>query len=309
MAPAANLPDEGNSNPIGNIGPVKPLGDRVLKVLYLFAGRKRKNDIKTRLQLKAAAKHIALQMEELDVLQHGEADDLLDDKVWRFVLERIGAGEWDFIVSTPPCNDFSRAKFANSRGPRPNRSRQHPRGFPWLKDQAKVKADNMNLLIERSWDAMRAGARSQAKSGWLTEHPEDLGDTSNGGCPASMWQFKEVQAFIQEENALEGALYQCRYPGGRSSKPTRLASSAKGLKKMVHLGRPTFTKKMLYKGPLPPKCSHKRHKPILGWNEALGKFNTDASSEYPTGMSDDIADAIVEDFENQHGGQVGALPP
>ena len=112
--PTATLPDEGLPNPIGNVGPARPLGQRILKVLYLFAGRKRKNDIKSRLSLKAIAKQITLQMEELDVLQHGDADDLLEDKVWRAVLEKISAGEWDFIVSTPPATTL-----AEQSGPTP----------------------------------------------------------------------------------------------------------------------------------------------------------------------------------------------
>jgi len=269
---------------------------RTLRVLYLFAGRKRKNDLASYLYKQAALNNLTLHLKEVDLLQNGEEDNVLDNKVWRQILETIERGNWDVIVGTPPCNDFSRAKFANSKGPRPNRSRQYPRGFPWLKGGSKTKADAANLLIDRTIEAFRLGHSSPASSKWLAEHPEDLGDTTNGGSPASIWQFPEMVDLIVQTDAVEGALHQCRYPGAASSKPTRLAGSVRKIGAMLHLGRPKFNRNMGYIGPLPRKCGHKRHKPILGWNEALGKFNTEPTSDYPPGMSEDIAIAIVNDF-------------
>ena len=269
---------------------------KLLRVLYLFAGRKRKNDLKSYLDKHAALNNLTLHMKEVDLLQNGENDNVLDDKVWHQILETISRGDWDTIVGTPPCNEFSRAKYANTKGPRPTRSRQYPRGFPWLKGVSKTKSDAANVLVDRTLEAFKTGHLSPANSKWLAEHPEDLGDTSNGGSPASIWQFPEMSELIVSTDAVEGALHQCRYPGAASSKPTRLAGSVKKIGKMLHLGRPRFNRSMVYLGPLPRKCGHKRHKPILGWNEALGKFNTEPTSDYPPGMSEDMAIAIVEDF-------------
>lgn len=266
-----------------------------IRILYLFAGVRRKNDIKEHLEKLCAKHNLDLHLQECDLLQNGAQDDILDDNVWAKITKPIADGMWDYIIGTPPCNNFSRSLYANSRGPRPTRSRQHPRGFPWNKGAAKIKTQAANKLVDRTFEAFKLGSQSSARTRWLAEHPEDLGDTSNNCSPASIWQWSEVQRFIADEDAVEGALYQCRYPEALSSKPTRLASTVKGIRKMLFVGRPRFNKSMRYVGPLPGKCCNKKHKRVLGWNNAKQAFNTAPAASYPPEMCEDIATAIVED--------------
>ena len=75
-----------------------------------------------------------LQLEELDIERSPE-HDLTDQALWDRIFEIIRDGGWCVLVS-PPCNTFSRARFQFERfpGPRPLRSREYPKGFPWLSD-------------------------------------------------------------------------------------------------------------------------------------------------------------------------------
>ena len=104
-----------------------------LRVLYLFAGRKRKNDIQAHLIYYAKLRGLELVVKEVDLLIHGEDDNILDDKVWQTILKDLERGEYDAQILSPPCNEFSRAKWANNQGPQPTRSRQYQRGYPWLR--------------------------------------------------------------------------------------------------------------------------------------------------------------------------------
>ena len=128
---------------------------KVLRVLYLFAGKRRKNDIRAKLIIKCKRREVGLAMKEVDLLLHGEEDNMLDDGAWNQVMETVDRGDWDIQIVTPPCNDFSRARYANKRGPKPTRSRQYPRGFPWLKGKEKSKTMAANTLVDRSLESIR----------------------------------------------------------------------------------------------------------------------------------------------------------
>ena len=69
-------------------------------------------------------------MVEFDTLRGAEFD-LSKQAVWDALFERVRAGDFDAIMLSPPCGTFSRARFhfAGSSGPRPLRTKAHPRGF------------------------------------------------------------------------------------------------------------------------------------------------------------------------------------
>ena len=294
--------------PRGMSKPALPLGQslvkvvkadssvRQIRVLYLFAGEKRKNDLREKLVQVASRSSIEIVMKEVDLLRHGSEDDVLEDKVWYPILDSLARGDWDYLIAAPPCGDFSRAKWANKSGPRPRRSRQYPRGFPWLRGKSKDATVNSNIMVDRAVAAIKQGMQSQAKTRWLLEHPEDLGDTANGGEPASIWQFEEIEELERLESVVFGVLYQCRFPEALHAKPTRLMGTVKGLGKMLYLGRPRFTKNShRYIGPLPRNCGHVSHKSLIGVNSE-GVFNTAGAAAYPDSMNEEIAEHIVEDF-------------
>ena len=82
-------------------------------------------------------------MEEYDILR-GPEFDLSLQVVWDKLFERVQSGAFDAILLSPPCGTFSRARFnyAGANGPRPLRTRAHPRGFPWLR-----RADLSSVLL------------------------------------------------------------------------------------------------------------------------------------------------------------------
>ena len=81
-----------------------------LKVLYLFAGAQRKNDVGKYVRRKAKQKRWRLTFREVDLVRNGSTDDLLDETVWQPLQNSLRRGEWNALLATPPCCEFSRAK-------------------------------------------------------------------------------------------------------------------------------------------------------------------------------------------------------
>ena len=133
---------------------------------------------------------------ELDIQRNRQHDFSLQHVQKRW-LQRITSGEFFALVVTPPCSTFSRATWANDRGPYPVRSLIHPRGFPWNSKARAERAELGNLLADFSFEAMDRQSQHEGHVG-LMEQPEDLGKTRNqrvpGHQPASMWQFLTREA-------------------------------------------------------------------------------------------------------------------
>ena len=62
-------------------------------------------------------------------IQRKPSVDLAKTKERRKLLARIQAKEYDAILLPPPCSTFSRAPWANFKGPRPVRSAAKPQGL------------------------------------------------------------------------------------------------------------------------------------------------------------------------------------
>ena len=114
-------------------------------------------------------------MEEVD-LYRSEEHDLSVDELWEKVATRVQAGQFHAIMMSPPCSTWSRAVWANRKGPQPVRSAAYPYGFPWLRGSAKTKAQLGTLLVQRCIDVLRRAPRSTTCT---LEHPEDLGRSRN----------------------------------------------------------------------------------------------------------------------------------
>lgn len=290
------------ATPLPQPGPVRT--PSTLRVLYLFAGPRRRADISEFLKIRTSQLNVPLILEERDLLQHGAADDLANEDVWKEVSTSIRAGQYDVIVASPPCNTFSRACWSNRRGPKPLRSRQFPDGFPWLSPKLKAKCELGNLLVNRALEAVALGRASPAKSRFLIEHPEDLGRTKTNGDPASIWQREDVHALSLHSEATTVVLHHCRYEGALSAKPTRFLGNLHGLDALGFRGWPRFSKGFRYQGPLPERCGH-THAQLIG-QDASGRFRTAPAAAYPPGLCSDIADIICNDFTfHSHSPQSG----
>ncbi len=193
------------------------------RVLYLFAGRRRQNSVAAFLR-KGAKKHgLVVEITEVDV-QRNRSNDLTIPKVQQRWPQAISSGRFDALVTTPRCSTFSRAVWANDRGPPPLRSSTFPRGFPWLRWGRRRKAEFGNILADVSFEAFKRQVR--AKPGVaVMEQPEDLGAANNERIPhqrpASMWQFHQFKDLLKEEGVTTVALAQLDF-GAETPKPTRL---------------------------------------------------------------------------------------
>ncbi|CAE8676146.1 unnamed protein product [Polarella glacialis] len=261
---------------------------KTFRTLYLFSGTKRKADVGWFLRVLCKLHKVTLLLQEFD-LCNGE--DLSMEEDWAKVLGLIESKGFDLVFSTPPCNDFSRARWANKRGPQPSRNKLHPWGYPWLKGWPKRKAELANLLFKRSVKACHAAHLAGAR--FLKEHPEDLGRVASGE-PASTWQLPCTRQLAEDSDADTVALHQCRWPKVEKRKPTRLMGTVSNLRSMGHAGWPSFNKQGFYLGPLPRHCGHS-HNTLIG-RDLAGNFHTAPTAAYPPPMCSALADLFMQDF-------------
>ena len=262
-----------------------------LRVLYLFAGAKRRADMRHFLSHMCQTKGISLQMTEVDILRSGK-HDLSKRQIKVSYLRRARQGDYDTVIASPPRGTFSRARWANREGPRPLRLAHCPRGFPWLSGPMKDGANQANALVDFSAAMMSAHLKQNPNATGLIEHPEDLGVVSSGHHPGSIWQFSNVKALLDLPGVCWGALAQNNY-GTPYPKPTRLLGRLPGLQLCLSMGPPTFSSTGIYDGPLPKQTSTTPM--TLGRNDD-GRFRTQVTAAWPPAMCEMIAQKVIENF-------------
>ena len=166
--------------------------------MYLFAGRSRHSDVASFLKEAEAAGKIQLILKEFDI-ERSPDHDLTDAALWEEIHATLKEGPW-FLIVSPPCNAFSRARFQFQvhPGPRPLRSLSWPKGFPWLKASHRKQVDEANEFVIQCIHACRVAVG--AGGHFLLEHPEGLGAV-NGERPGSIWQWPEILNLISFCNA------------------------------------------------------------------------------------------------------------
>ena len=230
-----------------------------------------------------------LVMREIDI-KRDATSDLLDSANWDKIFTEITAGDWDVLLLSPPCSTWSRARFryAGKFGAKPLRSSTYVWGFPWLEASQRELADRGNFFIHQCIRAVQL--QLSVGKFFLWEHPEDLGATSQGDHPASIWQLPEVRAL--GANAATWAIHQCNF-GGSSSKPTRLLSNLPAALPL-HMGWPKFATSAAYSGPL-PRCHHRWHEPLVGWQGDT--YRTSGAEAYPPPLCQYIANLIISPLQ------------
>ena len=269
----------------------------VLKVLYLFAGKRRQADVGSTLREASVQFGFTLQLEELDIERSPE-HDLTDQALWDRIFEIIRDGGWCVLVS-PPCNTFSRARFQFERfpGPRPLRSREYPKGFPWLSGANEKLVLEANKFVENCIQCCRLAASHGGF--FLLEHPEDLGLT-NDQMLGSIWQWDEVQDLVPSCSGVTFAIQQCHF-GARTPKPTRFLCNFPVNDKRCWKSWPRFGPAGNYLGPLPKKCGHKHTHKLIG--KTANKWNTSPSAAYPPGLCKFLAELFISATAASGGGK------
>ena len=102
---------------------------KTLRVLHLFAGAKRKSSYGHSLKKAARRRGVKVEVQEIDLLRGGARHNLLLGAKRKHWLRAVKDGRYDMVVASPPCNTFSRARWANNNGPPPLRMKHCPRAF------------------------------------------------------------------------------------------------------------------------------------------------------------------------------------
>ena len=255
---------------------------RPLKVLYLFSGVAHKLDMATCLQQLAATWALDLRTECVDIKRSAK-QDLSLPKVRDSYLDRIRAKEFDAILLSPPCASFSRATWANFRGPRPVRSYELPRGLEKLTPAERDRAILGNIFADFSFEIATLVAEGDATF-LAMEQPEDLGALPTGPHeglrPASMWQWPQV-ADLLKKGLRTVAFHQASF-GVPYAKPTRLLlCTSLDMPAFVYEGLPSYDDQGYYKGPLPSAQGFGK----MFQHQAKGAFKTAGSEQWQGGAA------------------------
>ena len=241
----------------------------IIEVLYLFAGAARASDVAFFLKSYSHYLQVPITLHEVDILRQPQAHNLCDQKVWDRIFSDIQRGRYLYVIMglghEPP-------------GPKPLRTSEWPRGFPWLAKSDHDEVTLANVLIDRVLQA----ATEQARQGhfFIIEHPEQLG-VSQGLVPASIWDWPEMRALVSEAQAGTFALHQCQF-GSATCKPTRFVTNAldhifwPGL----HWGWHQLGPHSEHVGPLPPPSPKGHHNFALEGKTAT-TWRTSSSAAYP----------------------------
>ena len=205
----------------------------IIEILYLFAGAARTSDVAFFLKSYSHYLQVPITLHEVDILRQPQAHNLCDQKVWDRIFSDIQRGRYLYVIMAPPCSTFSRARH-EPPGPKPLRTSEWPRGFPWLAKSDHDEVTLANVLIDRVLQV----ATEQARQGhfFIIEHPEQLG-ISQGLVPASIWDWPEMRALVSEAQAGTFALHQCQFGSATQTNQVRhecarshlLAGTALGL--------------------------------------------------------------------------------
>ena len=130
-----------------------------------------------------------------------------------------------------------------------------------------------------------AKLQNQAGQCWLLVHPEDLGLTSSGLRPASIWQLPDVRSLVLEKG-FTFALHLCHF-GAAAPSSTRVAGR---LPAWNHFGVqwPIFDSGGTYLGPLQP-CRLHAHATSVGWGGSAWR----TASSFPSAFCELLARAVI----------------
>ena len=263
------------------------------RALYLFAGEKRHSSVKDYLV------DLGWQVEEIDILR-SKGHDLTKAKFSSAILSKIKNNEYEAILGSPPCDTYSRVKFANRLGPRPTRTKEYRRGFPWLSGQHKRLAQLANTLTDFTWQA----ALEQAKQtpGLLAlEFPEDLGIVASGEFkgvhPASFWQEPQLDEILRIPEVCTGALHQADF-GAPYLKPTRILLKGRPSNTgNFFLGKPDFDNAGNYLGPLPRRNARAEGLTTLARKSTSEDFRTSGTAAWPPALCKWIAQSLDDSLD------------
>ena len=260
--------------------------------LYMFAGIKRRSSIGSILQA------AGWQVTEIDILQGGPAHDVTRVEVQARLMQEVATHKFRLLLCSPPCDTFSRVKWANRWGPQPTRSFEHQRGFPWLKPADKHRANLANSLVDFMYDLITVHLQ-WAPSMLAVEFPEDLGAITagehKGKRPSSIFQWQQFGQILELPGVSTVGIRQSDF-GEDYAKPTRLILKFPILVlRLFFAGLPQFDDEGWYLGPIP----RTKAKKTLAKTSKFETFRTSGTAAWPIELCKDLAASAVQSLQVQ----------
>ncbi|CAK0903818.1 unnamed protein product, partial [Prorocentrum cordatum] len=244
--------------------------ERVMVVMHLFAGRRRRGDVQEVVERLAKERCLRVLFLSADLLDDPRWD-LANPSTFSALMELCEGGWVDIVLGGPPCSTWSRARYNRHRpGPPPVRSRRCPWGLSGLRDWEAARVAESNTLTLNLLALCEACG--QSGGAFLIEHPEDPGRAPY----PSIWNTTEMLDFETRRSSRRARLDQCML-GGRTKKPTCLSGTLQGLEDLNELRRD---------GP----HAHETAEGKL----ADGTFRTSPLAQYPEGMCEKLGTLIVQ---------------
>ena len=213
----------------------------------------------------------------VDVINSVEADLTKWDKILYFA-QLVIQGFIVAVLAGPPCETWCGARYIlleeGSEGPPPVRSAQHPWGLPGLEMRYRQQVVLANLLMRAAIYLAYVCAVWHVPM--LLEHPAR---NWRPGAP-SCWALAEMRRLFKLGNVTTVTFDECVF-GQISKKPTTI----------LQISCKSFGARMRDR-PDRGRCPHHGHPRVTGRDEN-GKFKTAQLKEYPTAMSQHIADSFV----------------
>ena len=230
---------------------------------------------------------------EFDIIRNKE-HDLTRKSVQQLLLQKIKGNHYTALVVSPPCDTFSRVKFANRLGPQPSRCFNNLRGFPWIAFAKKQINGLANTLLDFTCMALKAQALNSPGL-CLMEFPEDLGAVQHGEWrgtrPASAWQWPEMQEIRHMNGFKEVGLHQHNF-GAEHLKPTRILVKGQLAEGIFYEGEPTYDDQGYYTGPIPKLSAAELGLKTLAKQSTDESFRTSGTAAWPGGLCEWTANCL-----------------
>lgn len=221
-------------------------------------------------------------------------------------MKRIRNNEFDLILASPPCDTFSRVKFANSLGPRPVRDAAHPRGLPDLTSYEQKLVETGSILVDFTLEAAHLQMEN-VPGMFVLEHPEDLGRVKSGymanARPASIWQWPALLDLLDDDRCWTAGIRQSDF-GTPYVKPTRLLFvNIQSDHPFLYKGKPQFSACWDYEGPIP----HQSGLVNLVKRKGENGFRTTGTAAWPPKLCAFLAETCDQQLQRTDMASMGAV--
>ena len=175
-----------------------------IRILILFAGRRRRGSVRWWLEDFAKRLKVAIEVMDLDI-EIDVKHNLIDDANWRPLMEDLDHEGFDAIFMCPPCSTFGCRR--NDGGPMPLRG-TGPKdiyGLEGLSEEDSEKVKIGTACATNCADCAIRATRCSVPVPWLLEQPRELEDKPH------LLELPEWIKVLEEAEPNRSTVPQCCY--------------------------------------------------------------------------------------------------